>query len=160
MTNPYGHVLGDRDPFTALGETPQRIRALIERWPDSRFDESYAPGKWSGREILLHLAHTEMAFGSRARLALSTKNYVVQPFDQDTWMKAEPPVDGPDAFDAYCALRKLNLAFFRHLTPEQRATTFSHPERGTITLNWIIALLAGHDIHHLWQLEKVGQEQV
>jgi hypothetical protein len=30
----------------------------------------------------------------------------------------------------------------------------SHPEYGTITVDWIVHLLAGHQIHHLQQLEQ------
>lgn len=49
--NPYAAALGNRDPYQALGDTPERIRAIVERWPAERFERSYAPGKWSARQV-------------------------------------------------------------------------------------------------------------
>jgi hypothetical protein len=77
--NPYQTSLGAQDPVVALSETPERIRELIGRMGRADFTRPLAPGKWNAREILVHLAHTELAFGFRVRLALSTEAYVVQP---------------------------------------------------------------------------------
>jgi hypothetical protein len=49
----------------------------------------------------------------------------------------------------------LNGALFEGLSSEERQVAMSHPEYGTITVDWIIHLLAGHQIHHLQQLEKL-----
>ena len=57
-TTPYTKELGDRDPVVALHETPDRIRALASQWSPAQFERTYAPGKWSGRQILIHLAQT------------------------------------------------------------------------------------------------------
>src|SRR2546425_3805937 len=87
--NPYSKDLGDNDPLAALRETPERIRTVVSGWSPADFDRSYAPGKWSARQILIHLAQTELALGNRARMALSTPNYAAQAFDQDRWMEIE-----------------------------------------------------------------------
>jgi hypothetical protein len=60
------------------------------------------------------------------------------------------------ALDAYTALRQFNLAMWRGLTPEQINRGFHHPEYGELTVGWIMAQMAGHDIHHLKQFELVG----
>ena len=101
--NPYGAPLGDRDPLDALGDTPARIRALVQDWPDQQFERSYAPGKWSARQILIHLAQTELALTTRARFALSQDGYTAQAFSQDDWI----PIDrharahGAEAYTRY-----------------------------------------------------------
>jgi hypothetical protein len=107
--------------------------------------------------LLTHLVHAEMVFGERVRFALSTPDYVVMPFDQDAWMKVEHAVDAASALAAYLALRRMNLAFFRSLGPEQWTHRFQHPERGEIDVNWVITALAGHDRHHLPQFETIAQ---
>jgi uncharacterized damage-inducible protein DinB len=50
----------------------------------------------------------------------------------------------------------MNLALFRGLTPAQRATTLTHPERGQMDVWEIAASLAGHELHHLGQIEAVA----
>ena len=153
--NPYAADLGSKDPLKALGETPRRIRAVVEKWTSRQWERTYAPGKWSARRILIHLAQTELALTTRARFAASQTGYVAQPFDQDAWLRLDDHADGPTALDAYMALRRLNLAMFKGLTPAERARAFVHPEYGRLSPMWIAAQLAGHDIHHLKQLRGV-----
>ena len=154
--NPYGADLGDRDALDALGETPARIRSAVERWSDAQFERSYAPGKWSVRKILIHLAQTELALGTRARFALSQPGYTAQPFSQDDWLPLDASVDARTALDVYTTLRRLNLAMFRSAGPERRDRLFTHPEYGALNVGWIANQMAGHDIHHLKQIETVN----
>ena len=84
--NPYGEDLGTRRPLDALAETPGTIRQHVASWGDADFEGTYAPGKWSFRKVLVHLAQTELALTTRARFALSTDNYAAQSFSQDDWM--------------------------------------------------------------------------
>ena len=153
--NPYAGPLGDRDALQALGDTPEQIRRVVSGWTDAQWNASYAPGKWTGRQILLHLAQTELALTTRVRFALSEDNYRAQPFSQDAWMAFENGADGKTALDAYVALRRLNVAMFGNLTPEQLAHRFQHPEYGELSVEWVAAQLAGHDLHHLAQLQQI-----
>jgi hypothetical protein len=153
--NPYGADLGAREPLEALGDTPGRIRELVQCWSNDRLEQSYAPGKWSARQVLVHLAQTELALGTRARFALSQDGYTAQAFSQDDWMPIDAHTDAATALDVYTSLRRMNLMMWRALTPDQRSRTFAHPEYGTLTIWWIAAQLAGHDIHHLKQLAAI-----
>jgi len=153
--NPYAEPLGGRDPLQALGDTPDKIREVVSQWSDAQWNSSYEPGKWTGREILVHLAQSELALTTRVRFALSEPAYRAQPFSQDAWMANESGADGRTALDAYLALRRLNVLLFRSLTPEQRHRTFQHPEYGELTPEWVAAQLAGHDLHHLAQLKRI-----
>jgi uncharacterized damage-inducible protein DinB len=155
IANPYGEDLGNRDPLEALADTPGRIARLVETWSADRFERSYASGKWSARKVIVHLAQTELALGTRARFALSQQPYTAQAFSQDDWMPIDEQADARTALEAYAALRRLNLAMWRKLTLEQLARPFQHPEYGELTVGWIRAQMAGHDIHHFKQLEMV-----
>lgn len=153
---PYSDQLGRRDPLAVLAETPGRIRELTAKLGPDGFDRSYAPGKWTGRQILAHLAQVEMMAGTRFRQAVTLDDYVVQPFDQDQWIAREPLPEGTEAIEALCSMRRWNLAFFRSLSPEDQARTFRHPERGTLSVDWMLELLAEHDLNHLTQLEMIA----
>jgi len=156
-TTPYTKDLGDRDPLPTVRENAAHVRELTRGWSPERFAKTYAPGKWSARQILTHLAQSELAFGARARLALSTPNYVAQPFDQDVWMAREGGLSGAEALAAFLALARMNLVFFEGLSAADRATPLSHPEFGTLTVDWIIHQVAGHQVHHLHQLEQIAR---
>ena len=129
---------------------------MIGDWQPDLFDRSYAPGKWTARQILTHLAQSEIALGYRARMTLTTPGYAAQSFDQDAWMARESATSGHDALGAFLGAAALNVALFASLSDADRAITLSHPEYGALTVDWIIHQMAGHQIHHLRQLEAIA----
>ena len=50
----------------------------------------------------------------------------------------------------------MNAAFFGALSSSDRQTTFTHPEYGAISIDWLVHQMAGHQIHHLRQLERIA----
>jgi len=152
---PYTNDLGGRDPIAALRETTSRIGAIAGGWAAADFERSYAPGKWSARQLLIHLAQTELALGTRARMALTTPNYSAQSFNQDEWIARDATLTGRAALDAFLALAVMNTALFASLSPADRERTLTHPEYGSLTVDWIVHQMAGHQIHHLRQLEAI-----
>jgi DinB family protein len=154
---PYTSSLGELDPLVAVRGTMESVRTLTRNWTPDRFERSYAPGKWSARQIVTHLAQIEMALGTRVRLALTTPAYVAQPFDQEPWVARESRLSGADALNAFLSIAKMNLVLFEGLSDADRATGLSHPEYGALTVDWIIHQLAGHQINHLRQLETIGR---
>ncbi len=138
-----------------MRESTGRIRALTGSWTGAEFERPYAPGKWSARQVLIHLAQMELALCSRARLALTTPNYVAQAFDQDRWIALDATMSGREALEAFAAVAAMNRAFFKALSPADRGTTLSHPEYGALTVDWILHQMAGHQIHHLKHFEAI-----
>ena len=153
--NPYGDDLGGREPLEAMADTPGRIRELVKDWSDAQFERSYGAGKWSARQILVHFAQTELALTTRARFALTQPGYAAQAFSQDDWMPIDEHAGARAALDAYTSLRQMNLAMWKSLSEEERNRKFTHPEYGELTVWWIAAQLAGHDIHHFKQLARI-----
>jgi hypothetical protein len=154
--NPYAKFVEARDPIVSLEQTPAAIERLVRAWPRERDERPYAPGKWSARQILVHLAQMEMVFSTRLRFALAEDGYAIQPFDQDDWMAAEPQGSALAALDAYTSMRRMNLGLCRTLDAAQRAKAVTHPEFGDVTVGWIITFFAGHERNHLPQLEAIA----
>ncbi len=155
-SNPYGKYIDGREPLRSLEDTPRRIATLVRAWPAATFERSYAPGKWTAAQILVHLAQAEIVLATRLRFALAENGVTIHAFDQDAWMAAEPAFDGLMALDAYVSLRALTLALCRSLSAEQRARTAIHPEFGAISVAWMIEWLAGHELNHLPQIETIA----
>src|ERR1700758_5234454 len=111
-TTPYTPDLEGREPIAAMRDSVARIRAVAGGWSPDQFLRSYAPGKWDARQILTHLAQSEIALGYRARMALTSPGYAAQSFDQDAWMARESSTGGHDALDAFVGAAALNIALF------------------------------------------------
>jgi hypothetical protein len=149
-------LLGERNPVESLPETAERIEATARRLGEARLARPWAPGKWTGKQVLAHLADVEVGIGFRIRQAIAEDGHRIQPFDESAWARRYDHVDHELALASFGALRRWNLELIRRLGPQDLAREAFHPERGPETLGTIVRLLAGHDFNHLAQLEKLA----
>jgi hypothetical protein len=148
-------LLGERNPLEAMEANASRVEAAARRLGDAGLSRSGGPGKWTGKQILAHLADAEMAVGFRIRQVLAEDNHRIQPWDEGAWSRRYTDVDVESALASFLAVRRWNLALLRRLGPEDLEREAYHPERGPETLGTIVRLLAGHDLNHVAQLERL-----
>lgn len=156
MVNPYASQLGKLDPLEVIAATPAELRALVDALGSKRIEQPRAPGKWSAREIVCHLADCEVAFAFRLRQTLAEERHVMQPFDQEAWAKKYAGYSVEAALATFSALRQWNLALVRSLGAADLAKPVNHPERGDMTLQTIVETMGGHDRNHLQQVEEIA----
>jgi uncharacterized damage-inducible protein DinB len=156
MMNPYSSSLASRDPREVIALTPGRLRELMDSLGREAADKSPAPGKWSVREILCHLADCEIVFAFRYRQTLAEPHHVIQPFDQDLWARNYAAYDAESALAVFTAVRNYNLKLIASLSPEAFSKPATHPERGTMTFETIVETMGGHDLNHIGQIEKIA----
>jgi len=156
VVNPYARFIGDGTPLEVISQTPRRLEQLAETMGPARIEQAPAPGKWSAREILCHLADCEVVFAFRLRQTLAQDHHTIDPFDQDVWAKNYRSYDARTALDALSALRAWNVALIRSVKPEDLARPVTHPERGTMTFQTIVETMAGHDRNHMQQVEAIA----
>ncbi|RXH54255.1 DinB family protein [Granulicella sibirica] len=156
--NPYSAQLAGQSPDPILATTAARLNTLACSLTPEQLEAPHAPGKWSPREILAHLADCELAFSFRLRQILAAPTETpntIQPFDQTAWSTRYAAYDTPSALALFTAARAWNLNLLTTITPEDRTRPAHHPERGDITFQNVLETIAGHDINHLQQLEAL-----
>ena len=158
VLNPYAKYLGERNPLEILAATPGRLTALANAIGAARIEAAPAPGKWSPKEILCHLADCEIAFAFRLRQTLAEDNHVIQPFDQEKWAAPYRSLSATEALAAFSALRHWNLLFIAPALSAHAAKPVTHPERGAMTFSTIVEIMAGHDLNHIAQLERIAAQ--
>jgi hypothetical protein len=154
--NPYAHHLGGRAAIDVVRSTPGELTRLWQVL-DEGTGRSSAPGAWTAREILCHLADTEIVFAFRLRQALAEAHHVIQPMDQNRWAEQYAAYKAHEAFALFLAVRRWNLALVEHVMPAAAGRPLTHPERGVMTFQVLLETMAGHDLNHLRQLEGLGQ---
>jgi len=153
--NPYAKFLGDAPPHDVLEMTAITIARLIRNSDAEQLTRAPAPGKWSIRDIICHLADCEITFAFRLRQTMAESHHVIQPFDQQAWASPYGALDAHDALDAFSAIRRWNLLFIRAVGDAAEAKPVTHPERGEMTFRTIVETMGGHDINHLRQIENL-----
>jgi uncharacterized damage-inducible protein DinB len=154
--NPYAAFLGDHHPLEVIAATPGQLKSIVGSLSEDQVNRTPAPGKWSIREILCHLADTEMVFAFRIRQTLAEPHHVVQPFDQDIWAQPYAAYTAPAALATFTVVRDWNLALVRTLSQDALQKPVTHPERGSMTLLTVIETMGGHDLNHLQQIQGIA----
>jgi hypothetical protein len=155
--NPYDKFLDGRELEAILGATPAEIERLLKAIGPDKTMTPPAPGKWSAAEIICHLADCELVFGFRLRQTLAEDGPTIQPFDQDKWAATYSGVGAEQALAVFLVLRGWNLRLIGGALPAAADRPVTHPERGTMTFLNIVETMAGHDLNHLGQLERLAQ---
>lgn len=149
-------TLGEQDPIEVLQLTPLYLEGLLEEFKPEDYARSYANGKWTARQIVAHLADVELSHAFRYRQTLAEDLAVLQPFDQDRWAKRYRKADPSLALAAFKGVRSWNLALLATLDLDDWLKEAHHPERGMVSVDLMVRLLAGHDLNHLAQLERIA----
>lgn len=149
--------LAGRSPIKVQSTTAKRLERLLKGKPSAKLQKRPAPDKWSVTEILAHLGDTEIVVGWRTRSILGAPGTPIQAFDQDAWAATGHYAkrDVRKCLEQFRAAREANLALLKSLTPEQWKHHGMHAERGEETIEHISKMIAGHDINHLQQVERI-----
>jgi uncharacterized damage-inducible protein DinB len=127
-------------------------KKLIYNLPEEMLYYRYAEGKWSIKEVLVHIVDDERIFAYRALRFARGEQMNLIGFDQDAYALLsradERSLD--NIFEEYEAVRKSTIALFNGL-PEESLTRMG---KGTGTFNnaTVRALayhIAGHEQHHI-----------
>ena len=152
----YG-LLGSRDALEVQEELLGWLATRTAGLDDATLRRPEAPGKWSVIEVAQHLADTELAYGYRIRMILTHDQWPMELFDREGWARelhyTDAPLDG--ALDQLRALRSANLRLYRSLSATQLARVGIHAERGPESVATCIRLLAGHDLAHRRQIDRI-----
>ena len=146
-----------QDPIKVQSATTNKLARLIKGVPTAKLRKRPAPDKWSVAEILAHLADVEIVIGWRMRSILGAPGTPVQAYDQNAWVttghydKREPR----NSIELRRVVREANLALLKSLSPDQWRHYGQHAERGQESIEHIVRMIAGHDVNHLRQIERI-----
>lgn len=154
---PYAEALGDQDPILVMATTPDRLRKAVRGLTEVQLAKRPLPGKWSIKEIVAHLADGEMILGSRYRFVAAHDRPVIIGYDQDAFvvMLGVGNTTTADLLDDFSLARAVNLGLLDRLPAESFDRIGIHSERGEESILKMLHMVAGHDVHHLRQIETI-----
>lgn len=150
-------LLGSRDPFEVLETTAHGLRTAAGGMSAEQLSRPERAGKWSVRQVLRHLADSEIVWAYRLRMVLAEDRPVMTGYDQDAWAErlAYSDSDPAESLAEFDLLRRSNLKVLGHASASDLERVGLHGERGEESLEHMIELYAGHDLLHLRQVERI-----
>lgn len=150
-------LLGAREPLDVLRETPGWLAETVGAHDTRVLTRPEAPGKWSVREVVCHLADAELVWGYRIRMVLAHDRARLDGYDQDAFADtfAYGERDIRDALTAFQAVREANVFVLERASPEAMSHVGVHAERGEESMQHTMRLEAGHDLVHRRQIDRI-----
>jgi len=121
---------------------------------DEQLDSRPAPGKWTAREVVHHLADSEMTAAIRLRLLLAVDNPPIYGYNQDDFAKRlfyDRPI--ASSLDAFKAARLTTGEILKCMTDADWRRSGSHTEHnGNYTPERWLAIYGPHAHQHAEQI--------
>ena len=150
-------LLGDREPLDVLRSAPAEFRSAVEGLSEEERSRPEGPGKWSVRQVLAHMADSEVAWAWRLRLILAQDRPVLTGYDQDAWAErlGYENADVEASLARFQLLRHSNVQVLERASPTDWQRVGLHPERGEESVEHLTRLYAGHDLLHQRQIRRI-----
>lgn len=131
-----------------------RLREAVASLHDEQLNKTYRKGAWTVRQLVHHIADSQLNMYQRLKLALTDDNPSVPAFDEEKWA-VQPDTELPveSSIRMLEGINERIVALGQTLTEEQLDRVFIHQVNGKITVAQKVAKLAWHEEHHLAQIK-------
>ncbi len=128
----------------------ERLRKTVDALNEEELYKTYRDGSWNVRQLVHHIADSQLNMYQRLKLALTDDNPTVPNFIQDEWA-VQPDTELPVESSIHMleGMNERIVALGNSLTEEQLERTLTHEVNGEITIATKVAKLSWHEEHHL-----------
>jgi len=146
-----------KEPLRLQQAAPKKLALLLKGKTGKQLMRRPAPDKWSVAEIVAHLADAELAISWRIRQILSNNAVPIQAYDQDVWAKIfDYARRGPrQSLANFRTLREANVTLLKSVPRKLWDNYGVHEERGNESVSHVVRMVAGHDLNHLQQIQRI-----
>ena len=136
-----------------------RLRETVDALSDEELSRTYRDGSWTVRQLVHHIADSQLNMYQRLKLALTDDNPTVAVFDEEKWaIQPDTKLPVQPSIKMLEGINERIVSLGQSLTEEQLERTFIHQVNGQITVASKLAKLAWHAEHHLAHIKiALGQ---
>jgi hypothetical protein len=131
------------------------VEKALDGVTEAELDARPAPGKWTAREIVHHLADSEMTSAIRLRLLVAQERAAIQSYDENEFARRlhyNRPV--ANSLLAFQAARISTAELLDWLTEADWAKEGTHPEHSRYDVERWLEVYAAHAHNHADQIRR------
>jgi hypothetical protein len=131
------------------------VREALEGVTDDELDRRAGADEWTVREIVHHLADSEMTSAIRLRKLLVEDDPVIQGYDEPAYARRltmDRPLDA--ALDAFDAARRSTLEIVERMTDADWQRAGTHTQSGRYSAETWLEIYAAHGHEHADQIAR------
>ncbi|WP_262173001.1 YfiT family bacillithiol transferase [Saccharococcus sp. Marseille-Q5394] len=127
-----------------------RLREVVDSLNEEELRKTYRDGAWTVRQLVHHIADSQLNMYQRLKLALTDENSTVPAFDEEKWaIQPDTQLPVESSIKMLEGINERIVALGKSLSEEQLDRVFTHQKNGEITVGTKVAKLAWHENHHL-----------
>ena len=151
----YIALVPDGDLVELLREQQHQTVRLLRPLTDERARFAYAPGKWTVKEVVGHLADAERIFAYRALRFARGDAKPLTGFDENAYVPAGRfnARSLGDLLDEFEAVRSATIHLLRHLDDAELARV-GVANDNPMSVRALAYVVAGHERHHVKLLRE------
>ncbi|MCI8278271.1 YfiT family bacillithiol transferase [Staphylococcus xylosus] len=155
LDTPENVTLDDVQKWLAeIDNYTRRLRDVVENITEEELNKTYRNGSWNVRQLVHHIADSQLNMYQRLKLALTDNNPTVPPFNQEEWVELEDSLAPIEySLQMLDGINARIVALGNHIDKDQLERKFTLKDSGEITVATKLAKLAWHENHHLAHIE-------
>ncbi|MER1958086.1 MAG: YfiT family bacillithiol transferase [Solibacillus sp.] len=128
----------------------KRLREVVNGLSEDDLNKTYREGAWNVRQLVHHIADSQLNMYQRLKLALTDHNPTVPAFDENQWaIQPDTKLPVESSIKMLEGINERIVELGKHVTEADLNRTFTHQENGEIKVSTKLAKLAWHEEHHL-----------
>lgn len=145
----YIQAVPELDLLDTLTVADQTFREVIMQLSEDQLEVRYEAGKWSIKDIILHLSDAERVFAYRALRIARGDQTIMHGYDHNQYVisaNADQRI-GTNLLSEYKAVRQATVALFESFVPEELSRS-GMVDQNAFTPSVLGYVIAGHQLHH------------
>ena len=145
----YIDLIPEEDVVSALEKQLNEMYPFLNSISDEKSLQSYAPGKWTIRQVMNHVNDGERIFLYRALWFARGFTDPLPSFDQDIGVVGGEgnSVSWSNLMEEFRSIRIATISFFKNLTEDAWSRTGTASDN-PFTVRSLAYIIAGHAAHH------------
>ncbi|MGN6568064.1 MAG: DinB family protein [Flavipsychrobacter sp.] len=146
----YISLVPDERVLYHLWQNNNALNELIAAQPEEKLNKGYAAGKWTLKELIVHVADTERIFAYRALCIARGEQGMLPGFDENAYSAASNAQSRSieNIMAEYNSVRQASMALLAGLADEV-FLNIGNANNVPVSVRALAYQIAGHEMHHM-----------
>lgn len=144
-----------------IADAPARVRAAVKGLHEDQLSTPYRDGGWTVRQVVHHLPDSHLNAYVRFKLAMTEDGPMVKTYHENLWAELHDArtADIALSLSLLDSLHARWVIFMNSLPSTEFGRTYTHPDYGSVKLDYLVQLYAWHGRHHAAHITSLRERK-
>lgn len=151
----YISLVEGENILTILENNCKSTQAFLQSIPEEKGNYAYTEGKWSVKQVIVHLTDTERVFGYRALTIARGDTTPLPGYDENKWAdnSVHEKLTLAEVVEDFLSVRRSTFHLIKSFD-DAMLSRKGIANNNTVSVIALLFVLAGHELHHVRVLKE------